>query len=292
MPDPTPESFQPQAVDLTKSVEEANVVEVRNVTKAYPNKGHVETVIENMNLVIPNEQAGEFTAILGPSGSGKSTLMNMIGGILPPTSGEIFAFGKKIEGDNPFAITVQQAYTCLPWLTVQRNVEFGLEIQGIDGTKRRQIASEYIEKVGLSDRAGAYPKELSGGMQQRVAIARCLAMKPKIMLMDEPFGALDAKIREDMQGLLLKLWNQEKNCVIFITHDITEALLLADRVVVVSSRPAKIIEDMRVPFARPRMGPNAPVQDLAMTQEFLHVSQSLLKMLKEQGSGGQVRVSL
>ncbi|HVT13714.1 MAG TPA: ABC transporter ATP-binding protein [Fimbriimonadaceae bacterium] len=292
MSDPTPETFQAKAVDLTKNVEEANVIEVRNVTKSYKNNGQVETVIENMNLVIPNEQAGEFTAILGPSGSGKSTLMNMIGGTLAPTSGEVFAFGKKIEGDNPFAVTVQQAYTCLPWLTVQRNVEFGLEIRGMDKASRRQVASDYIEKVGLGDRANALPKELSGGMQQRVAIARCLALKPKIMLMDEPFGALDAKIREDMQGLLLKLWDQEKNCVIFITHDITEALLLADRIIVVSSRPAKIIEDMRVPFARPRMGPHAPVEDLAMTPEFLRVSQSLLKMLKEQGSGGQVRVSL
>jgi NitT/TauT family transport system ATP-binding protein len=286
------DTFEPKAVDLTQASAEANVVECRNVSKAYKNKGKSDTIIEDLNLVIPNEAAGEFTAILGPSGCGKSTLMNMIGGLIPPSSGEIFAFGKKVEGDNPFAVTVQQAYTCLPWLNVQRNVEFGLEIQGVDASHRRSVASEYIHKVGLSDRANAFPKELSGGMQQRVAIARCLAMKPKIMLMDEPFGALDAKIREDMQGLLLKLWNEEKNCVIFITHDITEALLLADRVIVVSSRPAQIIHDMRVPFARPRMGPNAAVQDLAMTPEFLQVSQSVLKLLKQQGSGGQVRVSV
>src|SRR5579862_2629134 len=199
-------AFEAKAVDISHAVEEANVLEVRNVTKTYTNKGKSETIIQNLNLVIPNQEAGEFTAILGPSGSGKSTLMNMIGGLIPVTSGEIFVFGKKVNGDNPFSVTVQQAYTCLPWLTIQRNVEFGLEVQGVDKTSRRQIASEYIERVGLADRANAYPKELSGGMQQRVAIARCLAMKPKMLLMDEPFGALDAKIREDMQGLLLKLW--------------------------------------------------------------------------------------
>lgn len=269
-----------------------NVIEVRNVSKSYPAKGGTVDIIKNMNLVIPNEQAGEFIAILGPSGSGKSTLMNMIGGLIPASSGEIFAFGDKVLGDNPHAVTVQQSYTCLPWLTVQKNVEFGLEIQGVDATKRKQCAQEYIEKVGLADRAGAYPKELSGGMQQRVVIARCLAMKPKIVLMDEPFGALDAKIREDMQVLLLKLWNDEKNCIIFITHDITEALLLADRIIVVSSRPAEIVEDIRVPFNRPRLGEKAVIPDLASHQDFLRMSQQILQLLKHQGSAGQVRVSI
>jgi len=285
-------TFEAKSIDITKAVEEANVLEIKGVTKVYDNKGKPDTIMKDFNLVIPNEQAGEFTAVLGPSGSGKSTLMNMVGGLTKPTSGEIFVFGKKIEGDNPYAVTVQQAYTCLPWLTVQRNVEFGLELRGVDKATRRQTANEYLERVGLGDRGSAYPKELSGGMQQRVAIARCLAMKPKMLLMDEPFGALDAKIREDMQGLLLKLWSEEKNCVLFITHDITEALLLADRVIMISSRPAAIIEDMRVPFARPRMGPNAPVEDLATTPEFLHVSQQLLHLLKQEGSGGQVRVSI
>ncbi len=268
----------------------ANVIDLRNVTKTYSKKG--EAVIENFNLVIPNVDEGEFTAILGPSGCGKSTLLNMIGGLVPPTSGEIIVFGQKIHGDNPFAVTVQQAYTCLPWLSVQRNVEFGLEIQGVDSETRKAAASQYLEKVGLADRANAYPKELSGGMQQRVAIARCLAMKPKIVLMDEPFGALDAKIREDMQLLLLTLWNSEKNCVVFITHDITEALILADRIIVVSSRPAQIIQDIRVPFARPRLGDDAAVADLATTPQFLHLSQEILHLLKHEGSGGQVRISV
>ncbi len=295
MPEPSKDVFQPkpELMNLAPPPGEGDsVVEVRDVTKTYTSKGKTETVIEHLNLVIPNEAKGEFIAILGPSGSGKSTLMNMIGGLIPPTSGEILAFGKRVEGDNPFSVTVQQAYTCLPWLTVQRNVEFGLEIQGLEASARRNLAAEYIEKVGLADRASAYPKELSGGMQQRVAIARCLAMKPKIVLMDEPFGALDAKIREDMQGLLLKLWNEEENCVIFITHDITEALILADRVIVVSSRPAVIIKDFRVPFDRPRMGPHAATEDLSTTPEFIHLSQSVLGLLKQQGSGGQIRVSL
>jgi NitT/TauT family transport system ATP-binding protein len=270
----------------------ARVIDVRDVTKSYSRDGKVEPVMEHMNLVVENEEAGEFIAILGPSGCGKSTLMNMIGGTVQPTSGEIFVFGEKVVNDNPYAVTVQQAYTCLPWLTVQRNVEFGLEIQGVDAATRRATATEYLEKVGLADRANAYPKELSGGMQQRVAIARCLAMKPSIVLMDEPFGALDAKIREDMQQLLLRLWNDEKNCVVFITHDITEALLLADRVIVVSSRPAHIIHDIRVPFARPRLGEHAAIPNLALTPEFLNLSQALLQLLKQQGSGGQVRVTV
>ena len=285
-------TFEATPIDLTKAVEEANVLEVKNVTKSYENKGKTETIMENFNLVIPNEQAGEFTAILGPSGSGKSTLLNMVGGLAKPSSGEVLVFGKKVEGDNPYAVTVQQAYTCLPWLTVQRNVEFGLEMRGVDKATRRQVAQDYLQRVGLGDRGNAYPKELSGGMQQRVAIARCLALKPKMLLMDEPFGALDAKIREDMQELLLDLWEEEKNCVLFITHDITEALLLADRVIMISSRPATIIEDMRVPFARPRLGPKSAVPELTTTPEFIHVAQQLLHLLKQEGSGGQVRVSI
>lgn len=268
------------------------VVELRNVSKGYPTNGEMSFVLKDFSLTIPDDSAGEFVAILGPSGCGKSTVMNLIGGLIKPTSGEVFCFGKPVIQDNAEAVTVQQAYTCLPWRTVQQNIEFGLEIRGVEASKRSQIAKEYMEKVGMGDRARAFPRELSGGMQQRVAIARCMALKPRIMLMDEPFGALDAKIREDMQHLLLDLWHAEHNCVIFITHDITEALLLADRIIVLAGRPATVVSDLRVPFARPRVGEKAPVAHLASSPEFLKMSQALLELLKSQGSGGQVRVSV
>jgi len=148
------------------------------------------------------------------------------------------------------------------------------------------MAIEYLRRVGLGDRLNAYPKQLSGGMQQRVAIARTLAIKPPIMLMDEPFGALDAQTRAEMQQMLLQLWGEEKNFIIFVTHDITEALLLSDRVIVFSPRPARILEDMRVPFARPRQ------PSLAREQEFVDLSQNLLGLLKKMPEGGQVRVSV
>lgn len=284
------EPFQPNIVP--EQPKTAPVLELRKVTKSFPGKEGRQFVLQDFDLVVEDEAEGEFIAVLGPSGCGKSTIMSLVGGQSIPDSGEVLSFGTPVKGDNPYAVTVQQAYTCLPWRTVQQNVEFGLEIRGMNAQERKTVASEYIERVGLGDRANAFPKELSGGMQQRVAIARCLALKPRIMLMDEPFGALDAKIRSDMQALLLELWNAEKNSILFITHDITEALLLADRVIVVAGRPAEIVKDIRVPFARPRVGPGAPVGDLASTEPFLRLSHEILQLLKAQGGSGQVRVSL
>ena len=264
-----------------------NVIEVKGLGKSYTDKsGKPNVIIDDMNFSVPTAQNGEFIAILGPSGGGKSTLLGMISGLITPTTGQVLTMGKPIAGDNKNAVTVQQAYTCFPWLTVKENVEFGLDILGYEAAERSRIAMEYIEKVGLADRADASPKELSGGMQQRVAIARCLAIKPRITLMDEPFGALDAKIREDMQQMLLGLWSAEKNCILFVTHDITEALLLADRIIMLSSKPARIIHDIVVPFARPRLA------ELTMTPEFLNFSHSLLQVLKSTGSSGQVRISV
>lgn len=284
-------AFEPN-ITIEVPSEQTLIVEMKNVSKTFQSRSGAETVLKNFNLTIADEAGGEFVAVLGPSGCGKSTIMNLIGGLSRPTEGEVFSMGEPIVGDNPHSVTVQQAYTCLPWRTVRQNVEFGLEIQGKSPAERKQMAQEYLDKVGLGDRADAYPKELSGGMQQRVVIARCLATKPRIVLMDEPFGALDAKIRADMQSLLLNLWEAEKNCIIFITHDITEALLLADRLIVVSGRPANIVCDMKIPFARPRVGDHAAVKSLSTSPDFLRLSQNILDLLKGQGDGGQVRVSL
>ena len=193
---------------------------------------------------------------------------------MEPTSGEVWTLGKRVLNSNPDTVTVQQAYTCFPWLTALKNVEFALQVQGMHGAAVTKTATEYLEKVGLGDRLHAFPRELSGGMQQRIAIARALSTKSKMVLMDEPFGALDAQTRSDMQQLLLRLWSEEKQTVLFVTHDITEAVLLADRVIVFSSRPAQIGQDVVIPFERPRE------PDLISEPRFIQMCQSLLAMLK------------
>jgi NitT/TauT family transport system ATP-binding protein len=264
------------------------IIALREASKWFPDPRNGERLVavEKVSLDIPDEEAGEFVALLGPSGCGKSTIMNMISGLLLPDSGEVHTFGEPVRGPNPRAVTVPQAYTCFPWLRALGNVEFGLAIQGKPKTQRQQIARAYLGKVGLGDRENAFPKELSGGMQQRVAIARALAMKLPIVLMDEPFGALDAQTRAEMQQMLLALWEEEKNTVLFITHDITEALLLADRVIVLSPRPARIIYDLRVPFPRPRPA------TLAHEEAFINVGQTLIQLLKKSPTSGSVRVSV
>ncbi len=268
--------------------EKPPIVELKNASKWFPDPRNGERLVavSDITLTIPDEEAGEFLALLGPSGCGKSTVLKLVAGLLTPDEGEVRTFGELVTEPNPKTVTVPQAYTCFPWLTVLGNVEFGLTIQGKSPAERRQIAAEYLNKVGLGDRLDASPKQLSGGMQQRVAIARTLAMKPPIVLMDEPFGALDAQTRGEMQQMLLQLWTEEKNLIIFITHDITEALLLADRVVVLSPRPAQIVHDLKVPFPRPRQ------PSLVYEDQFINLSQALLQLLKKTPTSGQVRVSI
>lgn len=215
------------------------VVELLSVSKWFydPRKKERVEVLRNLDFQIEAEEERRFVVLLGPSGCGKSTILTLISGLALPDSGEVRIKGKLVNGPADDSATVPQAYTCYPWLTVLKNVEFGLNLQGVGKKQRREIAMEYLGKVGLQDRAEAYPKQLSGGMQQRVAIARTLAMKPPIVLMDEPFGALDAQTRSDMQQMLLQLWESERNTIVFVTHDISEALLLGDRVIVFPSRP-------------------------------------------------------
>jgi len=267
------------------------VIEIKNVSKwfdtptSHDKKAKVD-VVHDINLVVEDCPDGEFLAILGPSGCGKSTILNMLAGQTQPNTGTVKTFGVNVLNDNPQAVTVQQAYTCFDWRTVLENVTLGLEIQKVPTKEREATAMHYLEKVGLADRAYAYPKELSGGMKQRVAIARALAMKPKLILMDEPFGALDANIREEMQQLLLTIWGEEKNTIVFITHDITEAVILADRILVMSPRPTTIVQDIEVPFGRPR------TEVISGSKEFTDFSHEILKILKNQDGGGQVRISV
>jgi NitT/TauT family transport system ATP-binding protein len=264
------------------------VIELKNASRWFPDPrtGERLAVVEDLSLLIADEEVGEFVALLGPSGCGKSTILRMISGLDSPDAGEVRTFGELVRGPNSKSVTVPQAYTCFPWLKASGNVEFGLALQGKPGPERRKTAAEYLRKVGLGDRLDARPHELSGGMQQRVAIARTLAMKPPIVLMDEPFGALDAQTRAEMQQMLLQLWAEEKNTILFITHDITEALLLADRIIVLSPRPARVVQDMMVPFPRPRP------PSLALTDEFVRLSQALLQLLKQTPAAGSVRVTV
>jgi ABC-type nitrate/sulfonate/bicarbonate transport system ATPase subunit len=216
---------------------------------------------------------GEIVVFLGPSGCGKSTILKAVAGLLPPSKGEILLDGVPITGVGRDRGMVFQAYTSFGWLTVQENIEYGLKLQGVDKSKRSVEARKYVEAVGLGDSAGKYPRELSGGMKQRVAIARSLINKPKLLLMDEPFGALDPQTRWGMQGLLLDISAKEDNTILFVTHDVAEAVYLADTVFVLSKRPATVVERVDVPkFAE---------RDAALRSksEFREVEKQLLELL-------------
>jgi NitT/TauT family transport system ATP-binding protein len=195
---------------------------------------------------------GNFVAICGPSGCGKSTLLRLIHGLRPPDSGQIRVRGEPVLAPSLDRGMVFQNHGLMPWRTVQRNVEIGLEALHLGRDERRARAAQWLEKVGLNDFAGYYPAQLSGGMQQRVGLARALAIEPEMLLMDEPFGALDAQTRVVLQEELERIWHAETKTVVFITHDIEEALFLSDRVLVMSARPGKIIADIAVDAARPR----------------------------------------
>ena len=195
---------------------------------------------------------GEFVTVVGPSGCGKSTAMNIAAGLLEPSSGRVLVDDAEVHGPGPERGVIFQQYALFPWLTVRENVEFGLRIAGMSGARRREVAAYFIELVGLTQFAGALPKTLSGGMKQRCAIARAYAVNPKILLMDEPFGALDALTRVQLQDQLLEAWNRERRTVMFITHDVEEAVYLARRVVVMATRPGRLTEVIDIDLAYPR----------------------------------------
>jgi NitT/TauT family transport system ATP-binding protein len=197
-------------------------------------------------------ESGEFVCILGPSGCGKSTVLGALAGHLEPAAGSLQVDGTPVQGPSPQRGMVFQQHTLFPWRTVRENVAFGLKMNGVGKAERLAAADEMLALVGLEGFAGHWPNQLSGGMQQRVEIARVLINRPRLLLMDEPFGALDALTRMKMQELLLDIWTRVRTTVVFVTHDIDEALFLADRILVMSSRPGRFIEDMRLDFPRPR----------------------------------------
>jgi ABC-type nitrate/sulfonate/bicarbonate transport system ATPase subunit len=197
-------------------------------------------------------QKGEFVCLLGPSGCGKSTTLMAIDGLVRPTAGEIRVGGQPVTGPGPDRAVVFQEFALMPWLTVLANVAFGMRLRGVPAGERHTRAQHYIRLIGLQGFEKAYPHQLSGGMRQRVGIARALAVNPETLLMDEPFGALDAQTRELMGAELLRLWDKERKTVVFVTHSIDEAVYLGDRVVVMTARPGRVKKEMRIDLPRPR----------------------------------------
>lgn len=225
---------------------------IAGVSKVYPTQKGAYTVLQNVNLTVDK---GEFICVIGHSGCGKSTLLNMVSGFANPTSGDVLLQGKPIHKPGPDRMVVFQNYALLPWRTAFENVY--LAINAVyphkSQAEKRAIARDHLAMVGLSEAADKKPPQLSGGMKQRVSIARALAIRPQVLILDEPFGALDAITKEELQEELLKIWNDHRCTVLMITHDIDEALFLADRLVMMTNGPAATIgEVMQIPFARPR----------------------------------------
>ncbi len=224
-------------------------IHIEHVNKVF-NTGDKQVIaLKDINLQI---QQGEFVCLLGPSGCGKSTLLNALAGFAMPSSGAIQVQGQAVTAPGPERGMVFQEYALFPWMTVAQNIAFGLEIKGLAKPERDRIVSQLMEKLGLADFANRYPKDLSGGMRQRVAIARILALDSPIMLMDEPFGALDALTRRNLQDELLRIWAELGKTIVFVTHSIEEAVYLADRIIVMTYRPGTIKRDLQVSLPRPR----------------------------------------
>jgi NitT/TauT family transport system ATP-binding protein len=239
--------------------------------------GHGTQAFEAVQDVSISAAPGEFLCLLGPSGCGKSTLLGALAGHLQPSSGDIRVDGRPVDGPHPERGLVFQQHTLFPWKKVLDNVAFGLKMKGIARDERRRQALDLLKLVGLEDFADVYPSQLSGGMQQRVEIARVLINHPRVMLMDEPFSALDAQTRLKMQELLLDVWARVKTSIVFITHDIDEALFLADRILVMSPRPGRIIEELTLDFTRPRHA------DLVTSEEFIRLKRHCLALLHPEG---------
>jgi NitT/TauT family transport system ATP-binding protein len=223
-----------------------NFIKIESVSHSFDPE---RLALANVELSVP---LGQFVCLLGPSGCGKTTLLNLIAGFLSPTSGYIFVNGQVVDGPGPDRGMVFQDYSLFPWLTVRKNIEFGPGIAGMSAAARRDRAMHYLELVNLGDIADRYPTQLSGGMKQRVAIARALAAGPKVLLMDEPFAALDAMTRSHLQAELIRIHRLERPTILFVTHNIDEAIRLADRVLVMSSNPGRVVSDVLIELEKPR----------------------------------------
>jgi NitT/TauT family transport system ATP-binding protein len=246
---------------------------IRGLGKKFSRAGKEVNALRGFDLDVIE---GEFVAIVGPSGCGKSTLLHMLGGFEPVTEGEILVDGAPVTAPGPDRGVIFQEFALYPWRTVEGNIIWGLEAQGMSKTERRAVVDRLLATVGLAQFRDLYPAELSGGMKQRVAIARTLAFNPRILLMDEPFGALDAQNRELMQEELQTIWNDARKTAIFITHDIEEAVYLADRVVVFTARPGRTKADLRIELGRPR------AVEVKKTAAFLEYRNQIWDLLRDE----------
>lgn len=248
-------------------------LEIRDVGKIYNTKAGETTALEKTSFTVAD---GEFVTILGPSGCGKSTILRIVAGLEESNSGQVLLDGKEINGPGPDRGMVFQSYTLFPWLNVKDNITFGLKLKGVSQKERDDLARHYLQLIGLEGFEKHFPIQLSGGMKQRVAIARALANDPKILLMDEPFGALDAQTRTIMQEVLLKAWEDTKKTILFITHDVDESIFLADSVYVMTARPGRLKKKIPITLARPRE------YSMKSTPEFGHYKEELLSLIREE----------
>ncbi len=260
----------------------SNALQLINVHKEFPAKKVKGSKVPPSNFVAVDDvtldvRAGEFLAIVGPSGCGKSTLLDLLAGLTTPTSGSISLNGNLITGPALDRGIVFQQYALFPWLTAKQNVEFGLEAKGVAPAERLETAQRFINLVGLAGFENHYPAELSGGMKQRVAIARSLAYDPDVLLMDEPFAALDAQTRETLQAELLKIWQQSGKTIIFITHSIDEAIYLGQRIAIMTSWPGRIKQIIEVPVAL-----RSNHEDVRSSQEFGQLRHHIWSLLREE----------
>jgi NitT/TauT family transport system ATP-binding protein len=268
-------------------------ITVRNVSKSFVGAdGRTVNALKDVSFEVQDafsregRDVGELRVLLGPSGCGKSTLLRMIAGLDRPDAGQILVNDQAVNGAGRDRGMVFQKYTSFPWLTVTENIAYGLKVNGISREESKDTVEQLIQAVGLGGFENAYPETLSGGMQQRVAIARTLAVRPAVILMDEPFGALDAQTRGEMQQLLLRIWDETASTILFVTHDVEEAIYLADRIFIMSAHPGTILEDLQVPFERPRN------LDLKQLNEFHELQGYVLGRLRRAPGNGQVRVSI
>ncbi|WP_018954951.1 ABC transporter ATP-binding protein [Thioalkalivibrio sulfidiphilus] len=266
----------PEVADRFARLKERPVIlEVKGLTKTFDTSQGSVTALKDISF---RTHQREFVCVIGPSGCGKSTLVRTLAGLEDYNSGEVLLDGKPVHGPGPDRGMVFQGYTLFPWRTVKKNVMFGLELAGRSRTAAEEEALQWIDLVGLTKFANSYPHQLSGGMKQRVAIARALANQPRILLMDEPFGALDAQTRAKMQGYLLEIWKNIDITIVFITHDLDEAIFLADRILVLKAHPGEVQELIEVPVPQPR----SPSQFLS--PEFLATKRRLEELIHPPGA--------
>ncbi len=264
-----------------------NVLELRGVSRSFTTPdGKTFQAIRDVDFVVPDMPGrGEFRVFLGPSGCGKSTVLNIVAGLIKPTTGSALLRGQPIPGPGPDRGMVFQSYSSYPWLSVLDNVALGLELRGVARAERESVALAWIKRVGLAGSEKKYPRQLSGGMRQRVAIARTLAVKPQIILMDEPFGALDVQTRLGMQNLINELWEEIEGTILFVTHDIAEAVYLADKIHILSAGPGTFVDEIEIDLPLHR------TEDLKQGARFRELETLVLDKIRAEARGGNVRIT-